>query len=338
MDDKDREILEYIQHGFPLKRDPWAVIGSHVDLSSDEVIARIRSLRDSKCIREISGIFDCVSLGYSQSLVAFMVPDDSLEQAAAIVSMHPGVGHCYGREAKYNLWFTLAVSSDSCLGHAATVERLSEQTASSALVLPSLRRYKLSTVFRGAGHVLPVKEQGIGSNKSSVSIGQDHRSAVRALQVDLQTVPDPFAGVAASHGIGSVDELLDRARFFETGGYLRRYAAVVHHRSIGAVANAMVVWKISDARMDYAGIAASEDVSVSHCYSRPTFPDWPFGLYTMVHGSSRQDALESIGRIADRIGVSDPEDRQVLWTTREFTKRRVRLFTTSEKEWEQAHS
>lgn len=332
MDKKDEEILEIIQRGIPLVREPREKIGEMTGTVASEVERRVCALRENGCIRDISGIFDCISLGYSQSLVAFKIPADKLDAAGAEIVRHPGIGHCYGRDATYNLWFTLATSPFSTIGLEGTVEKLADSvSALGALILPTLKRYKLSTIFGKTGEVA----NGVSSSKqggSPVIPNQEDQQVIRALQVDLPHSSSPFQTVAAKENV-PVELLLEKALQFQNTGKLRRYAAVVYHRAMGARSNAMVVWNIDPSRMDAAGVAAAGDSSVSHCYSRPVFKDWPYGLYTMIHGQSDEDVNRSVERIAASADIAEV-DRKILWTTKEYVKRRVHLFVEAELAWE----
>jgi len=336
MDEKDKEILEIIQFEFPLCRAPWAAAGSRVSLSPGEVVDRVSSLRRDGYIREISGVFDCVSLGYSQTLAACSVPAEHLDRAGRTVAEHPGVGHCYGRNADYNLWFTLAVSPLSRIGLEKTLEKLAGLVAATGFMnLPAARRFKLSAVFDRSGRIVDIGETVKDKNRQQRDVPCDEdRKAVRALQVDLPAVADPFAEVAAAEGIASEDILLERAERFQASGIMRRYAAMVSHLAVGVISNAMVVWDVDRFRLEEAGMTAAKDPAVSHCYARPACPDWPFSLYTMVHGRRPDDVNIAVERIAAAVDLDGDTDRKILWTGKEYAKRRVRLFTSAEGQWE----
>ena len=148
MDTLDRQLLNRIQTAVPLSPRPFGEIANELGGEEADVIRRVSALREGGIIREISAIFDAISLGYEQALVALSVPPDSLDRAGQATAGHPGVSHCYGREEKFNLWFTLAVSPDSLLGLDATAEALAaEAGATRHLVLPTLRQYKLRVHF-----------------------------------------------------------------------------------------------------------------------------------------------------------------------------------------------
>ena len=109
LDPVDRALLNRIQEDFPLAPQPYAALGQALDRSEDDVLSRLARLRQARVVRQISAIFDTRALGYHSTLVAMRIPPERLEEAAALISEHPGVSHNYARRHEYNLWFTLAV-------------------------------------------------------------------------------------------------------------------------------------------------------------------------------------------------------------------------------------
>ena len=58
MDLQDRQVLNLIQTAFPMDERPYLAIGKELGLGEDEVIERIRRLRQENVVRQISAIFD----------------------------------------------------------------------------------------------------------------------------------------------------------------------------------------------------------------------------------------------------------------------------------------
>ena len=341
MDDLDRRLLNLIQDAVPLVREPFAELAARLGCEERRVLGRVSALREDGVIREISGIFDAGRLGYEQALVAMRVPPDRLEQAGRLAAAHPGVSHCYGREADVNLWLTLAVSPRSRLGLGPTAKLLASRCGAAApMVLPTLRRYKLRVRFDVAGErpaagaprdAEPEGAAGPPAAKHAPPLDDEQLRAIRGLQADLPCCRDPFAQLAAEQGLHA-DMLLVHAADFLAAGWLRRYAAVLHHRAAGAAANVLVAWAAGEADADAAGRRCAELPAVSHCYLRPAAPGWPYNLYTMVHGRSREDCRLTIEEI---LGTTSLVRHVELWTAREFKKQRVGLFTGEEAAWEQ---
>ena len=110
----------------------------------------------------------------------------------------------------------------------------------------------------------------------------------------------------------------------------------MNRRRAGYAANAMGVWAApeEDGEIERLGALMAGFRAVSHCYRRPSYPDWPYNLFTMVHGRSEQDCEQTLDAIAEATGLTG---RLALYSTREFKKTRVRYFTDEEADWERRH-
>ena len=156
---------------------------------------------------------------------------------------------------------------------------------------------------------------------------------VEELQRDLPVESRPFDTWAAEAGV-SADELLEQCRTFVDRAYMRRFAAVLNHRKAGFGANGMAVWKVPEEELDELGPRMAAFSAVSHCYKRPTYPDWPYSIFTMVHARSKEACEEAIAAIAEDTGITDPDRRAVLYSTYEFKKIRLMYYTPDYREWE----
>ena len=366
LSDFDRRLLEALQGGVPLAARPYDVLAGELHAAPEAVIARVGELSaPGGIIREIAGIFDASALGYQTTLVGAVVEPARLDAPGAIVAAHPGVSHAYAREGARNLWFTLALGPDSRLGIDRTVELLGRMMGASSIhSFPTVRMYKLRVTFdmggeTGTGHsalgisgtvfdpvLVPRKAQPVGKAQTPQPRADDKCRmpnaecqvpsaseilAIRALQTPLPALAEPFDPLAREAGM-PVDELLAHGAEFLARRWLRRYAAVLRHRAAGAACNVMVVWQVPEDRADAFGRRAGELAAVSHCYLRRSAPDWPWNLYTMVHGRDRAAADRTIADIA--AGESPP--RLDLPTGKEFKKQKVRLFTPDTARWEAA--
>jgi DNA-binding Lrp family transcriptional regulator len=111
---------------------------------------------------------------------------------------------------------------------------------------------------------------------------------------------------------------------------MRRFAAVMNHRSAGFKANAMGVWAVPEDQLEEIGPKMAGFALVSHCYRRPTYDDWPYSIFTMVHGKNAKDCETTIAAIRDETGV---DEYALLWSIKEYKKTRVRYFTDDWSEW-----
>jgi DNA-binding Lrp family transcriptional regulator len=337
MDNLDKRLLNVIQADFPLVSRPFQALGAPLSLAEAEVIDRIARLKKQRIIRQISAIFDTRSLGYRSSLVAMRVRPERLDAAAAVVNSHPGVSHNYKREHAFNLWFTLAVPPTSDFEW--TVQHLHAMAgADSTRVLPTLRLFKIGLQLdmegkSGADRMDPAagayddaRRPAAGKN----GLRPTDIAAIRELQVDIPLIPEPYRPMAERMGISEA-ALFEIAAQLTAQGYLRRMAAVLHHREAGFRANAMGVWVVPPERAEEVGRIMGSFLGVSHCYLRPTYPDWPYSIFTMVHGQNEKDCQEIISAISQATGITE---HALLYSTKEYKKVRLKYFTPELDEWE----
>ncbi|HEX5503145.1 MAG TPA: AsnC family transcriptional regulator [Thermomicrobiales bacterium] len=335
MDELDQQLLNVMQNDFPLTGRPFAALGEPLGLGEDEVIARVARLVRGNIIRQISAIFDTRSLGYQSCLVAMRIPPDRLVEGALVVNTHPGVTHNYKRNHEYNLWFTVAVPPGHDL--AGTVARLQELAgAEQARMLPTLRLFKIGvdldlTGKRAAGaQAQPHYSDARRSDLGPQALNDGDIAIIRELQENLPLVAEPYTPMAARLGL-DLDALFARLAELKAIGHFRRMAAVLYHRKAGFKANAMAVWKVPDERMDDLGPVFGSFRSVSHCYQRPTYEDWPYSVFTMIHGRTPDECQAVIDAIEERTGV---REYATLYSSTEFKKTRLRYFTPELDEWE----
>lgn len=341
MDETDKRLLNLIQADVPLVPEPFAAIGKELGISEADVLERIGRLKAEKIIRQISAIFDTRALGYASSLVAARVPKEREEAAAAVINGHPGVSHNYRRNDDFNLWFTIAVPPDSRLGLERTVERLGELAgAESIRLLPTLRLFKIGVKLDMTGEGDPANQTETPAytdkeraESLKTPITEDEVRVIRVIQKDFPIVPRPYDGMAKTAGL-SLDAFLQTARRFIERKQLRRVAAVLHHRAAGFKANAMGIWAVPPERVEEVGATMAGFSAVSHCYLRPTYPDWPYNVFTMVHGRNVDECTGILESIAEKTGI---RETKALYSTREYKKVRVSYFTPETYEWEEKH-
>jgi siroheme decarboxylase len=323
LDETDRLLLNALQTDFPLTLRPYDVIAHRLGIKSGEAIRRIIALKESGVIRQISAIFDSHALGYSSLLVAFKIDPVRLDEAAEAVNRHPGVTHNYARNHVYNLWFTMTmppgVSLEEEIGKLA-----SAAGAESAMTLPTIRLFKIGVAFdlTESDSELPIAKVAKTETTDVQNLTAAEIKAVRALQNDLPIEPRPFKKVAELFSM-TEDLLLDRARDFIRRGLMRRFAATLRHRHAGFAANAMGVWIVPEDRAEEVGRIMAEFQAVSHCYQRPTYPEWPYSIFTMIHGHNREECEAIATDISEATGITD---YRLLYSTKEYKKIRVRYF------------
>ncbi len=145
---------------------------------------------------------------------------------------------------------------------------------------------------------------------------------------------DAYVPAAEALGV-TVDEVLARLESLRERGGLRRVAAILYHRRAGFSANGMGVWAVPDGEILQLGREMAAFRGISHCYQRPTYPDWPYSVFTMAHGRSKEECDAVLDAIADSTGIGE---RATLYSSTEFKKVRMMYFTDDFKRWEEEHS
>lgn len=146
MDDTDRRILNRIQSNFPVTARPYAAIGQELDLTEDEVLARVGRLKRIGIIRRIGGNFSPEKLGFVSTLCAASVPEEKLEAFAAAVNRYPGVTHNYMRDNPFNVWFTFIAPSMDVIDD--NLAAIAEETGVHGILnLPATRVFKIRAKF-----------------------------------------------------------------------------------------------------------------------------------------------------------------------------------------------
>jgi DNA-binding Lrp family transcriptional regulator len=339
MDELDKQLLGLLQTEVPVVARPWAALAGKLGVNEAEVLRRVAALKAGRVIRQISAIFDTKSLGYESSLVACQCDPARADEVAAIISAHPGVSHNYRRDHAFNLWYTLAVAPTSRLGLARTIETLHRLTgARSTRPLPTLHLFKIGVELdvEGTGKADDKKTGGYSHHRRPADAPPVNIPFVRALQEDLPLEPEPFVAIAGKLGV-TLAELQRIAAAMIAAGQLRRFSAVLRHRELGFSANGMGIWAVpgTDAEILRIGEQMAAYRAVTHCYRRPTYPDWPYNIFTMIHARTKAECQAVVDAIAQETGITG---HGVLYSTKEYKKTRVRYFTDAEAAWEQQHA
>jgi siroheme decarboxylase len=339
LDETDRRLMNLLQSNFPLHPEPFGEIAAKAELDLPEVKSRTQRLLDERIIREITPIFDTRALGYNSMLVAAKVDAENPHRAARIINAHPGVSHNYLRTHEFNLWFTIATPPDSDLGLEGTLEVLQELTgAESIRQLPTLTLFKINMNLEmegGTEELAAAVEAAPPRELERQPYDETDVAVIRALQGPMAVTDRPYDAAAEETGM-STDELLTHLGGMVDRRLLRRVAAILFHRRAGFSANGMGVWRVPEDRIAEVGGQMAAVRGISHCYQRPTYQDWPYSVFTMAHGRSKEECDAILDGIAERHGLHG-EDRAVLYSSTEFKKIRLRYFTDDYARWEADH-
>jgi DNA-binding Lrp family transcriptional regulator len=340
LDATDKRLMNLLQSRFPLAAEPYAALARDHDLDLGDLMERTQRLVSERIIREITPIFDTRALGYESMLVAAKVDAEHPHRAAKIINSHPGVSHNYLRTHEFNLWFTIATPPDSELGLQGTLEVLQRLTgAESIRQLPTLKLFKINMnleMEKGTEALAAAAEAATPRELERQPYDATDVAVIRALQGPMEVVDRPYDDAAAEAGM-STEQLLEHLRGMVDRKLLRRVAAILFHRRAGFSANGMGVWRVPDAQILEVGKRMSAVRGISHCYERPTYQDWPYSVFTMAHGRSKEECDAILQSIADEHDLHG-DDRATLYSSTEFKKIRLHYFTDDYAEWEAANA
>lgn len=338
LEELDRRLLNLMQGKFPIEPRPYQRVAELAEITEDEVMARVQHLLNERIIRQVTPIFDTRALGYSSMLVAAKVDAENPHRAARVINAHPGVSHNYLRNHEFNLWFTIATEPDSKLGLEGTLQALAaEAGAESVRQLPTLKLFKIRMDLEMEGTTEDLARAAVAADPVELEpqpYDDFDIAVIRALQGDMPVIPEPYAPAAAELGVTQT-RFLDHLAGMQERGLLRRVAAILYHRRAGFSANGMGVWKVPEEDILSVGRQMAAVRGISHCYQRPTYEDWPYSVFTMAHGRSKEECDAILDSIAETHGITE---RATLYSSTEFKKIRLLYFTDEFKAWEREHA
>ncbi len=338
LQDLDKRLLNLMQGQFPIAPRPYQHVAAAAEITEEEAMGRVTRLLQERIIRQVTPIFDTRALGYSSMLVAAKVDPDNPWRAANIINAHPGVSHNYLRNHEFNIWFTIATEPNSPLGLEGTLDVLARLAgAESVRQLPTLKLFKIRMDLEmeaGTEALAKAAEAAAPAETEPQPYDEFDRAVIRALQGDMPVIPEPYAPAAAELGVAQ-EQLLDHLRGMQERRLLRRVAAILFHRRAGFSANGMGVWKVPDERIMELGMRMASFRGISHCYQRPTYHDWPYSVFTMAHGRSKEECDAILDSIAADTGI---HERDTLYSSTEFKKIRLLYFTGDYRNWEREHA
>jgi DNA-binding Lrp family transcriptional regulator len=156
----------------------------------------------------------------------------------------------------------------------------------------------------------------------TAGVSELDKKVIRALQGEFPLVAEPYKEMAEAIGI-SEELFLERVQALEAQKKIRKMGAVLRHREVGFKANVLVAWVVPQERLDEVALQMASHPAVTHCYDRTTAPGWPYNLYTMVHGRSREECEAIARELGEENGVTE---RTMLYSKREWKKTSMKYF------------
>lgn len=309
-------LLNDWQRDLPLVPAPFAAIASKLGVDEESVLSALKRLHGKGAVSRVGAVFAPWRIGVS-TLAAMAVPAERLEEVAALVSARREVNHNYEREHRYNLWFVATARDEALLAGA-----LDEVAAAAGLAVMSLPLAEQFHIDLGFDLCDAAKERGSAGRLRVEPLTAEEQRLAAAVEPGLPLVPRPYEAVARAAGTDEAQAFGHLQRWLAKG-IVKRLGVVVRHRELGYKANAMVVFDVPDHAAATVGARLSAEPGVTLCYRRHRrLPQWPYNVYCMVHGRTR----EEVAPVIERLGAIVGGPHEVLFSTRRFKQCGARYF------------
>ena len=305
-------LLNDFQRDFPLVPRPFRILADRCGTTEGEVLLMLRNLRAAGAISRIGAAVARGCLGAS-TLSALAVPPKRLDAVADAISAMPEINHNYAREHHYNLWFVANAANRAAL--AELLGRIAAMTGLTPLDLPLMTEYHIDLGFDLTGSERTAARTSSAARRPA--LGEHEHRLLHALNDGIEIIPEPFRALASRLGLEESVLLAMLDRCLEAG-VIRRFGVIVRHHELGFRANAMAVWDVPDALVDRCGRRAAAVADVTLAYRRRRqVPEWPFNLFCMVHGRTREHASDAIRRV-NATAQLEGYSHALLFSTRRY--------------------
>jgi len=322
MSDLEQRLLNDYQRDFPLIARPFDRIADDLGSDTQTVLNELASLFEHGKVSRVGPVFKPNKLGVS-TLAAMSIPPAQLDVVADQVNGFTEVNHNYEREHRFNLWF-VAVSADQ-QQLAMALSAIENATGYAVMSLPLVKEYHIDLGFKLGGEKYQKSKPALNQQTEGHDFDplQDG-PLVAAIQAGLPLVERPYLTIAEQLGLAEQD-VIQKISDLQDAGIIRRLGVIVRHHELGYRANAMVVWDIPDDQVDERGKQLSAQDDVTLCYQRPRKPDWPYNLFSMIHGKNRDEVVNYIERMAENLGL-DNTPYDILFSLKRFKQRGAKYF------------
>lgn len=326
----ERDFINHFQGEFPLQIRPFLAASEKLGCDEDELIATVIRLKEKKILTRFGPLFDAAELGGGLTLAAISVPEKNYDHITELVNSYPEVAHNYRREHELNMWFVLATETPQQLTQ--TISSIEQASGLPVFNFPKLQEFyiglwlHLSADGNNTTVSVPVHDRSLAVShvENDYRLDDIDRKLVSACQKGFSVIQEPYQEIADAIGI-SPEEVLTRFKHLLDRGIIRRIGAVPNHYKLGIIANGMTVWDVDDNKIDQLGDTIGQLDFVSHCYQRPRhLPLWPYNLFAMVHGTSKNEVDKKASLIAEQLG-DDCNTHEILFSSAILKKTGLRL-------------
>lgn len=329
LEEQKNQLAKFIQKNFPITERPYHELANRLNVDYKIIMNQIEEWYSSKSLREISAIMEGEVLGYESALVCGTIKEEDLDQVVNILKDHPTITHLYLRNYSINLWFTISVPKD--IGIEQHLQALTNLTGYTFYPLRRTQTFKIGVNFDLFKKINQTEKQNLPSKIQSYpeeELTESVKQTIRAIQTPLPLAERPFQTLAKQYDLeeNEIINFLIKSPY----GCIRKYVATFHHRNLGVSYNAMTVWTIPEHFLTEVGNQLAEFPEVSHCYARTTIPEFPYNLYSMIHGPDEETVKYIVEKISHKLNI---QDYLILYSPIEYKKTRLKYFLKELEEW-----
>jgi DNA-binding Lrp family transcriptional regulator len=324
IDEADARLIDGYQSGFPVVERPFSVAGEELGVTESEAFERVQRLRDEGVFRRFGAVLNPPVIG-SSTLAAVQAPEGRFDEVAETINGYRQVNHNYRRDHEWNMWFVVTAGSRETRDR--ILEEIETETGCEVLILPMLTDYYIDLEFPVVNADRFARESVESTEVSATRISENatgdlsrfDAELLLAIQSGFPLSETPYRDIAAEIAPKldedvTVEMVLEGVERLRDDGCIKRVGCIVNHVVTGFSNNCMVVWDVPDDELDERGLAVGELPYVTLCYHRPRRPeqDWPYNLFTMIHGRDPEAVDEKVDELAtDYL----PFDHERLYST-----------------------
>ncbi len=320
------DFINHFQGGFPITERPFVDVAERLGCEEQTIINLLQDLLADGSLTRFGPLFDSAQLGGGLTLAALQVPAQRFEEITQLVNSFPQVAHNYQRDHRLNMWFVVATEHADQID--SVIEEIEQRSGLKVYNCPKRKEFYigLKLHIEQDGHIRTVAMDPSWMRDPVTPIHKPDeldRQLILHTQQGLPLLEQPYDHLAQQLGI-STQQVMQRLQGMIETGVIRRIGAVPNHYRLGLSANGMTVWDVAGDEADALGRLFGTLDFVSHCYLRPRHrPDWPYNLFAMVHGNTRESVLEKV-REMEKMTIS-PINHEVLFSTAILKKTGLRL-------------
>lgn len=325
MDTVEYRLLNEFQRGLPLCTNPYEQMALALEIDEAGVIATLKRLRQHGKVSRIGAVFQPNTVSAS-TLAAMLVPEQRLDDVAALVNSYPSVSHNYARDYRWNLWFVASAGNEKAL--AQLLDSIEARCGCPMLRLPLVESYHIDLGFdlglTPADNTVARRVAPKSHGTNALRLNELEASLAAQLSTGMALEPRPFAELAARAGT-TESVAIDTISQWIEDGVITRFGVIVRHHELGYTSNAMVVFDIPDREATEVGLRLARFPEVTLCAQRVRcLPEWPYNVYCMIHGRDEQRVLAQIDILREG-GALMHYPFTVLFSRQRFKQQAARL-------------